>query len=124
MGGDWRSLRERAASLLETFRLGRRLGARVEWLSGGEQQRVAIARAMINAPELILADEPTGNLDSACSLEIMELLTSLNRDLDITIVMVTHEPDMAAFARRIVHFKDGLIERDDARKEATCSPCS
>ena len=88
-------------------------------LSGGQQQRVAIARAIVTQPVLLLADEPTGNLDSARSLEIMDLLTALNRDQSITIVMVTHEPDMAAFARRIVHFKDGLIERDDARKEQT-----
>jgi putative ABC transport system ATP-binding protein len=91
-------------------------------LSGGQQQRVAIARAIVTQPVVLLADEPTGNLDSGCSVEIMELLNTLNRDQGITIVMVTHEPDMAAFAKRIVHFKDGLIERDDARKEATCSP--
>mgnify|MGYP001765380115 FL=1 len=90
-------------------------------LSGGQQQRVAIARAIVTQPVVLLADEPTGNLDSARSVEIMELLTSLNRDQGITIVMVTHEPDMAAYAKRIVHFKDGLIERDEARKEETCS---
>jgi putative ABC transport system ATP-binding protein len=86
-------------------------------LSGGQQQRVAIARAIVTQPVVLLADEPTGNLDSARSVEIMDLLTTLNRDQGITIVMVTHEPDMAAYANRIVHFKDGLIERDDARKE-------
>jgi len=91
-------------------------------LSGGQQQRVAIARAIVTQPVVLLADEPTGNLDSARSLEIMELLASLNRDQGITVVMVTHEPDMAAYAKRIVHFKDGLIERDDAPKEETCSP--
>jgi putative ABC transport system ATP-binding protein len=90
-------------------------------LSGGQQQRVAIARAIVTQPVVLLADEPTGNLDSACSGEIMELLTSLNRDQGITIVMVTHEPDMAACAKRIVHFKDGLIENDHAQKEKeTC----
>jgi len=81
-------------------------------LSGGQQQRVAIARAIVTGPSLLLADEPTGNLDSARSVEIMELLTVFNRDQGITVVMVTHEPDMAAYAKRIVHFKDGLIEID------------
>ena len=81
-------------------------------LSGGQQQRVAIARAIITEPSVLLADEPTGNLDSACSVEIMELLCELNRSLGITIVMVTHEPDMAAYAKRVVHFVDGLVESD------------
>jgi len=81
-------------------------------LSGGQQQRVAIARAIVTGPSLLLADEPTGNLDSARSVEIMDLLTVFNRDQGITVVMVTHEPDMAAYAKRIVHFKDGLIETD------------
>jgi putative ABC transport system ATP-binding protein len=79
-------------------------------LSGGQQQRVAIARAIVTNPDVLLADEPTGNLDSKTSLEIMDLLTSLNRDLGITVLMVTHEPDMAAYARTIVHFRDGLVE--------------
>lgn len=85
-------------------------------LSGGQQQRVAIARAIVTEPVVLLADEPTGNLDSARSVEIMELLISLNRDHGITVVMVTHEPDMAAYARRTVRFKDGLIDGDSARK--------
>jgi putative ABC transport system ATP-binding protein len=80
-------------------------------LSGGQQQRVAIARAIVTAPDVLLADEPTGNLDSERSIEIMELLTDLNQTSNITVVMVTHEPDMAAFARTIIHFRDGLVER-------------
>ncbi|MBH1992083.1 MAG: ABC transporter ATP-binding protein [Sphingomonadaceae bacterium] len=82
-------------------------------LSGGQQQRVAIARAIVTSPDVLLADEPTGNLDSERSVEIMELLTDLNRNSGITVLMVTHEGDMAAFARTIVHFKDGLVERVD-----------
>lgn len=80
-------------------------------LSGGQQQRVAIARAIVTQPDVLLADEPTGNLDSERSVEIMELLTDLNRNSGISVLMVTHEPDMAAYARTIVHFKDGLVER-------------
>jgi putative ABC transport system ATP-binding protein len=91
-------------------------------LSGGQQQRVAIARAIVTQPILLLADEPTGNLDSARSIEIMELLASLNRDQGITIVMVTHEPDMAAYAKRIVQFKDGFIDKENHQtKEPACS---
>lgn len=84
-------------------------------LSGGQQQRVAIARAIVTSPDVLLADEPTGNLDSERSVEIMQLLTSLNRDSGITVLMVTHEPDMAAFARTIIHFKDGLVERIESQ---------
>ena len=80
-------------------------------LSGGQQQRVAIARAIVTHPDVLLADEPTGNLDSERSVEIMELLTDLNQASGITVLMVTHEPEMARFARTIVHFKDGLVER-------------
>lgn len=82
-------------------------------LSGGQQQRVAIARAIVTNPDVLLADEPTGNLDSERSVEIMEFLSDLNRTSGITVLMVTHEPDMAAFARTLIHFKDGLVERID-----------
>ncbi len=80
-------------------------------LSGGQQQRVAIARAIVTDPVILLADEPTGNLDSAKSIEVMELLRSFNRDKGITIIMVTHEDDMASYAQRIIRFRDGMIDK-------------
>ena len=80
-------------------------------MSGGQQQRVAIARALVTQPDVLLADEPTGNLDSERSVEIMELLAELNEQAGLTVLLVTHEPDMAAYARKIVHFKDGLVDR-------------
>jgi putative ABC transport system ATP-binding protein len=81
-------------------------------LSGGQQQRVAIARAVVTNPQVLLADEPTGNLDTTTSREIMELLTAMNRDKGITVLMVTHEADMARYAKRVVHFVDGRVESD------------
>lgn len=81
-------------------------------LSGGEQQRVVIARALLNRPSLLLADEPTGNLDTQRGREIMDLLAALNRERGITVLMVTHEPDMAAYARRVVRFVDGVVASD------------
>jgi putative ABC transport system ATP-binding protein len=86
-------------------------------LSGGQQQRVAIARAIVTRPTVLLADEPTGNLDTQRSREIMDLLADLNRDRGITILMVTHEPDMAAYARRIVRFVDGRVASDERNAE-------
>jgi putative ABC transport system ATP-binding protein len=83
-------------------------------LSGGQQQRVAIARAIVAQPQVVFADEPTGNLDSATSIEIMKVLTALNEQRGMTIVMVTHEPDIAGWSRRIVRFRDGVIESDEA----------
>jgi putative ABC transport system ATP-binding protein len=88
-------------------------------LSGGQQQRVAIARAIVTDPAVLFADEPTGNLDTARSREIMDLLTGLNRDRRITIVMVTHEQEMAAYAKRIVHFLDGLVASDHQNGRTT-----
>jgi len=87
-------------------------------LSGGQQQRVAIARAIVTRPALLLADEPTGNLDTARSHEIMRLLTSLNQRNAITVIMVTHEAEMAAYASRVIHFVDGRVESDERRREA------
>ncbi|MDP1647884.1 MAG: ABC transporter ATP-binding protein [Rubrivivax sp.] len=87
-------------------------------LSGGQQQRVAIARALVTNPTVLLADEPTGNLDTQRGREIMELLAGLNRDRGITVLMVTHEPEMAAYAHRVVHFVDGLIDSDRAQVSA------
>jgi putative ABC transport system ATP-binding protein len=81
-------------------------------LSGGQQQRVAIARALVTEPDVLLADEPTGNLDSERSVEIMELLAELNAKAGLTVLLVTHEQEMAAYARKIVHFKDGLVDSD------------
>jgi len=86
-------------------------------LSGGQQQRVAIARAIAAEPTVLLADEPTGNLDTRRGREIMELLWRLNADHGITVLMVTHEPDMAAYAKRIVHFVDGTVESDRINPE-------
>jgi len=94
-------------------------------LSGGQQQRVAIARAIVTEPAVVLADEPTGNLDTQRSIEIMNLLLALNRDHGITVLMVTHEPDMAAYARRMVHFLDGRVAGDVANPNpVTATPTS
>ena len=109
-GEDRKTRREAAMMALDRVGLLPWAGHTPAELSGGQQQRVAIARAIVTNPKVLLADEPTGNLDSERSVEIMELLTSLNRDQGITIAMVTHEPDMAEYAKTIVRFKDGLVE--------------
>jgi putative ABC transport system ATP-binding protein len=111
-GSDTATRHRLAKAALEAVGLSSREAHTPGELSGGQQQRVAIARAIVTEPSLLLADEPTGNLDSKRSIEIMDLLTSINRDQGITVVMVTHEPDMADYANRIISFKDGLIESD------------
>ncbi|NMM45917.1 ABC transporter ATP-binding protein [Rhodospirillaceae bacterium KN72] len=104
--------RERALQALESVGLADRATHTPNELSGGQQQRVAIARAIVTDPYVLLADEPTGNVDTKTSVAIMELLARLNADRGITILMVTHEPDMAEYAQRIIQFRDGLIDSD------------
>jgi putative ABC transport system ATP-binding protein len=113
-GDEKKARRDLAMGALDKVGLGRWWDHTPAELSGGQQQRVAIARAIVTQPDVLLADEPTGNLDSERSVEIMQLLTDLNRQSGITVLMVTHEPDMAAFARTVIHFKDGLVERIEA----------
>jgi len=110
--------RRRSLELLDRIGLGDRLRHHTNQLSGGQQQRVAIARALVTRPAMLLADEPTGNLDTKTSGEIMTLFQQLNRDEGITVVVVTHELDIAAYARRHVSFRDGLIEQDVTRATA------
>jgi len=103
----------RAKEALEMVGLARRMNHRPIELSGGEQQRVAIARAIVTSPRIILADEPTGNLDSASAAEVVDLLTRLNRELGVTLVVVTHNPETAAPAKRIVRMRDGVVYEEN-----------
>ncbi len=113
-----RERRQRAINALEMVGLGARLYNHPNQLSGGQQQRVAIARALVNNPELLLADEPTGNLDTRTSIEVMGLFQALN-DTGITVVMVTHELDIAAYCKRTIVMRDGKIIRDEANTTRT-----
>jgi putative ABC transport system ATP-binding protein len=110
LGGDWRALHERADMLLDTFRLGHRSRAAVEWLSGGEQQRVAIARALINDPQVVIADEPTANLDTALSREFMDILEGLKQQ-GKTILLSSHDPRVvgSCVVDSVVRLRDGQL---------------
>jgi putative ABC transport system ATP-binding protein len=113
-GTPARERRRRAVAALEAVGLGHRLDHRPTQMSGGEQQRVAIARALVGEPDVLLADEPTGNLDTRTGEEIMSTLDRLNAENGVAVVLVTHDADVAARARRQIHVRDGLIEHDSS----------
>ena len=120
-GATRRQRRQQAARVLTQVGLGNRLSNRPSQLSGGQQQRVAIARALVNRPALVLADEPTGALDTQTSHEVMALFTELNRQ-GITVIIVTHEPDIAAQTHRIIQVQDGLLQREKAPRTTSIRP--
>jgi len=117
-----RDARKRAVDLLERMGMADRMHHEPSQLSGGQQQRVAICRALINNPPLLLADEPTGNLDSHTSEEVLQMFEQLNREQGLTIVLVTHDPEVARHARRAIHIKDGLIETGGYGRESAVAP--
>jgi putative ABC transport system ATP-binding protein len=114
--GNGRERRARAEAALRAVGMGERMHHKPNELSGGQQQRVAIARALVTNPRIILADEPTGALDTKTGEEIMGIFTRLNVEQGITVILVTHEPDIAAYARRVIHVRDGLVNNEEVRE--------
>jgi len=118
-GESVRKRRERAKAILDQVGLGERLDHKPNELSGGQQQRVSIARALVNQPQIVLADEPTGNLDSATEKEILALMRQMNRDIGTTFVVVTHDQEVAHQADRVIYLQDGWIKRIESSRTAS-----